>query len=140
MHFAVIIPGIPAPQGSKRHVGNGILVESSKRLKPWRADAIAAIQAEQHARSCPQFIGPIRIAAVFAFPRPRGHYRANGTLRPSAPSLHAVRPDLDKLLRALLDAATQSGIIRDDSQVYHIAAGKTYAEAGRTSLIIEDDE
>lgn len=139
MHLSVTIPGIPAPQGSKRHVGNGILVEASKRLKPWRADAIAAIQAEQHACSCPQFAGPVRIAAVFAFPRPRGHYRANGTLKPSAPSLHAVRPDLDKLIRALLDAATQSGIIRDDSQVYRIAANKTYAEAGWTSLIIDDE-
>ena len=27
-----------APQGSKRHLGNGVLVESSKRVKPFRSD------------------------------------------------------------------------------------------------------
>ena len=27
-----------APQGSKRHLGNGVLVESSKRVKPFRTD------------------------------------------------------------------------------------------------------
>ena len=32
--FAVL--GLPAPQGSKRHVGEGRMVESSKRVKPWR--------------------------------------------------------------------------------------------------------
>ena len=31
----------PAPQGSKRHVGGGRLIEASKRVKPWR-QAVAA--------------------------------------------------------------------------------------------------
>ena len=34
------INGLPAPQGSKRHVGGGIMVESSKRAKPWRQDVM----------------------------------------------------------------------------------------------------
>lgn len=33
--------GVPAAQGSKRHVGNGRMVESSKALHPWR-DSVAA--------------------------------------------------------------------------------------------------
>lgn len=27
--------GLPAPQGSKKHVGHGVMVESSKKVKPW---------------------------------------------------------------------------------------------------------
>ena len=38
--FAVF--GLPAPQGSKRHVGEGRMVESSKRVKPWRRQVAAA--------------------------------------------------------------------------------------------------
>jgi len=38
VEFTVL--GVPAPQGSKRHVGRGVLVESSKALGPWR-DAVA---------------------------------------------------------------------------------------------------
>ena len=36
--FSVIVYGTAAPQGSKRHVGNGVMLESSKRLRPWRQD------------------------------------------------------------------------------------------------------
>ena len=36
----IFIPvlGLPAAQGSKKHVGRGILVESSKKVAPWRQD------------------------------------------------------------------------------------------------------
>lgn len=137
MHLSVTIPGIPAPQGSKRHVGNGILVESSKRLKPWRADAIAAIQEQQAKHNQPQYTGPVHIIVIFRFPRPKSHFNKSG-LKPSAPFPHITRPDLDKLLRALLDAMTQSGIIRDDSQVYNLEALKVYAERGETDLCIRE--
>jgi hypothetical protein len=33
-----VVYGLPAPQGSKRSLGNGILVESSKAVRPWRQD------------------------------------------------------------------------------------------------------
>jgi len=32
------VKGIPGAQGSKRHVGRGIMVESSKKVAPWRSD------------------------------------------------------------------------------------------------------
>ena len=34
--------GIVAGQGSKRHVGNGVMIEQSKRVKPWRDDKLVA--------------------------------------------------------------------------------------------------
>ena len=40
MKYVITVEGIEAaPQGSKRHVGRGIMIESSKRVKPWR-DAV----------------------------------------------------------------------------------------------------
>ena len=42
----IIVRGDPAPQGSKKFVGmaggRGLMVESSKRVKPWRQDVVAA--------------------------------------------------------------------------------------------------
>src|SRR5690606_16868121 len=32
----LFVPGRPAPQGSKRHVGNGVMLESSKAVAAWR--------------------------------------------------------------------------------------------------------
>jgi len=66
------------------------------------------------------------VTIVFKMPRPKGHYGARG-LRPSAPRLPAVKPDLDKLVRAVLDGITEGGAIHDDAQVCAIAASKTYA-------------
>ena len=37
MEYIISVKGMEsAPQGSKKHVGNGIMVETSKRLKSWR--------------------------------------------------------------------------------------------------------
>jgi hypothetical protein len=47
---------LPAPQGSKRHVGNGRMIESSTKVKPWRQAVIAA------AKDCGvTFIGPVEV-------------------------------------------------------------------------------
>lgn len=102
-------PGNPAPQGSKRHVGRGILVESSKAVGSWRERvALATHNAMQEAKLTP-FDGPVRVRIAFVLPRPK-----------SAPKTRDIpatkRPDGDKLLRAVLDA--MSGIAyRDDSQI-----------------------
>ena len=36
------VSGTPAPQGSKRHVGGGRMIESSKKVEPWR-EAVARV-------------------------------------------------------------------------------------------------
>jgi len=93
--------GIPAPQGSKRHVGNGRMVESSKALKPWREQIIA--DAKQLQINDP-LDTPVGVTLVFCFPRPKHHYSKNGTLKATAPKHKITRPDLDKLTRGVLDS------------------------------------
>lgn len=117
--------GTPAPQGSKRHVGHGVMVESSKKVRPWRAAVTA--EAAQHE----PVHGPVYIKVEFYLPRPRGHYRTGRNahlLRASAPPHHAVKPDLDKLVRSTLDALTDAGLIDDDARVYSLTARKRYAD------------
>ena len=51
--LTITVHGTPAPQGSKRHVGNGVMVESSKKVKPWRQDVKhAALEVIQPAGIC----------------------------------------------------------------------------------------
>lgn len=121
------VEGIPAPQGSKRHLGNGVLVESSKRVKPWRTDVRqAAIEARGKREP---ITGGVSISLCFIFPRPKGHFgtgRNVATLKPGAPTLHTVKPDLDKLERAIGDACT--GVLwSDDSQIVASTKIKRYA-------------
>lgn len=115
--------GDPAPQGSKRHVGNGVLVESSARVKPWRAAVVAA------AADCrDSWAVPVVLTAFFQVPRPKSHFRGGG-LRASAPAWPVSRRvgDLDKLIRATLDGLVDAGVLADDSLVVDIRSIKSYS-------------
>jgi crossover junction endodeoxyribonuclease RusA len=115
--------GIPAPQGSKRHVGMGRMIESCKALKPWREQIVADAQA----LGLPQTIeNAVSVSLVFCFPRPKSHFTSKGVLRSTAPSHKTTKPDVDKLCRAVLDALTIAGIIKDDSLVTTLSGQKRY--------------
>jgi hypothetical protein len=43
MELPFTVYGVPRPQGSKRHVGNGRMVESSPRVAEWRT--LVALEA-----------------------------------------------------------------------------------------------
>lgn len=120
----VFVPGKPAAQGSKRHVGNGILVEQSKAVAPWRTSvAWHASQAMHAAQDMPApLTGALVVELEFVMPRP--------TSAPKRSTPHAVkRPDIDKMQRAIFDALT--GICwLDDSQVIGVSASKRLGEPG----------
>jgi crossover junction endodeoxyribonuclease RusA len=123
--ITISVHGTPAPQGSKRHVGNGVMVESSAKVKPWRS----AVRDAAEKTDTPMMLGPLAIDVTFLIQRPRGHYgtgRNTARLRESAPAHPAVKPDIDKLLRSTLDALTESGIYRDDAQIVIVGAAKQY--------------
>jgi len=110
-----------APQGSKRHLGQGVMVESCRNVKPWRLlVAQAAVSA-----GVPLLRGPVRLSLVFLFPRPAGHFRRDGTLKPSAPTHHAVKPDGSKLQRSTEDALSKL-VIEDDARIVGTVWEKRY--------------
>jgi Holliday junction resolvase RusA-like endonuclease len=74
----------------------------------------------------PLMSGAIRMTLTFALNRPHGHWSVKGELKASAPRSPSGRPDLDKLIRAALDALT--GVVyRDDAQIVMLYARKVYA-------------
>lgn len=117
--------GTPAPQGSKRHVGRGILVESSKAVQPWREAIVSeALRSNLHGVLLP---GALVVRITFYLTRPKGHSGAHG-IKPSAPRFPDRKPDLDKLVRSTLDGLAQASIYGDDAQVTTIHAAKRYAD------------
>jgi crossover junction endodeoxyribonuclease RusA len=103
---SVFVPGVPAPQGSKRHVGRGILVESSRTVGPWRERVALTVAAE---RPGSPSRAPVSLLLRFTFARPKSHLRRDGSVRDAAPAFPS-RPDVDKLARASVTAKdTSSG-------------------------------
>lgn len=113
--FQFYAHGLPAPQGSKRHVGGGRMVESSKNVRPWREAVKFAVLEANKARL--KFHAPVRVEIEFYFARPKSRKKDVH---------HCTAPDLDKLCRSTLDALTDSGIIVDDSLVADLRASKFY--------------
>jgi crossover junction endodeoxyribonuclease RusA len=128
--FSLIVYGTAAPQGSKRHIGKGVMLESSKRLRPWRQDVrFAALEMRPPDWDMTK---PMGLVLEFRFLRPKSHYGTkNGItyLKANAPAepVSARLGDIDKLSRAVLDALT--GVVyQDDRQVIELEANKCYLD------------
>ncbi|MFD9903858.1 RusA family crossover junction endodeoxyribonuclease [Streptomyces sp. NPDC059063] len=111
---------MPGPQGSKRHVGGGRMIESSALVTPWReCVAWSAIEARRKGRR-PTITGPVALAVTFSLARPKRHFgsgRNADAVLPSAPARPDVKPDVSKLIRSTEDALTTALVYRDDAQV-----------------------
>jgi crossover junction endodeoxyribonuclease RusA len=128
----VKVHGIPAPQGSKRHVGKGVMIESSKAVAPWRERVAHETQDVIEAGQQPYDHEPVLVRIMFYLPRPQNHYGSRKGVRyvkDSAPSRPVTmkKNDIDKLARAVLDGITEGGALRDDGQVASLDVDKYYA-------------
>jgi Holliday junction resolvase RusA-like endonuclease len=71
---------------------------------------------------------PVRVELDFFLPRPKAHYKRDGSLKPNSPVWHQNKPDIDNLIKSVTDAITDTQRIwLDDSQICEITATKTYA-------------
>jgi len=124
----------PRPQGSKKYVGQRttaagnkipLIIEASPGLPVWRKAVSDAVkQAMIDSGDSSKFEGAVKLEAVFYLTRKPSVKREYPT----------VPPDLDKVLRSLMDGITAKGegVWGDDSQVVRLEVSKKYAtgEAG----------
>lgn len=130
--LVIVVHGVPGPQGSKRHVGNGVMLESSKKVKPWRQDVKAAALAAIDAR--PGWVpldGPLGASVTFTVrERPASKPTWWPADLPWSKALMwrpASTPDLSKLLRSTEDALTGVAWKDDARVVEYTRLGKYYA-------------
>lgn len=121
--------GKPEPQGSTRAFvvkGRPIITSDNKKLKPWRQQVALTAQAVMDGNVYLQDAAPIGVSVAFYFDRPKSVKAAAKT----------TKPDIDKLLRGILDALT--GIVfADDSQVIRCAATKQFDSPARAEISVE---
>ena len=114
--LSFFVPGKAAAQGSKRHVGRGVMVEMSKDLPAWRTAVANAARTAHQGR--PTIDGPVAVAMTVYVQRPK---TTRFKTYPAGPK------DLDKQQRAVGDALTASGVIKDDARIVHWDAWKRWA-------------
>lgn len=102
--------GEPVPQGSLSFFKGRAVHTNHKYLHPWRNKIAEELRPRLLVSD-----GPVEVDLRFTIRRPRTVTRSDPT----------VRPDLDKLVRAVLDALTGVAY-EDDSQVIRLSASKRY--------------
>lgn len=112
--------GVPIPKGSMRAFvvkGRPVITSDNPRdLGTWLQEIAAGARAAG-AVPCE---GPVEVMLTFRLPRPRS--------RPKRAQWPDKRPDIDKLIRAVMDSLT--GLVwHDDGQVVAIRAVKVYVHA-----------
>lgn len=121
--------GIPAPQGSKKSIGNGRFIEASKKLPAWRKRIKEAAQVAINDRSWVTLTGAAELSVVFFLPRPKS-VTAGKRLLPTTP------PDIDKLIRAVADSCSDALVWEDDSLVCKVSAYKLYDDTREAGALI----
>jgi Holliday junction resolvase RusA-like endonuclease len=111
------VTGDPASQGSHAIMHGRIVQVNSSKHKAWRKaivqEAIATLSDDWQ-----PIDEPCELIVNFYLPKPKTVDR----------QLPSVSPDLDKLIRAVGDSLTDSGVVIDDSRIVRISARKLYAE------------
>lgn len=129
------IPGVPKALKRHRMTKKGWSYDPSKKDKQ---DFIAKIPVES--RKIP-LKGEIVLFMVFTMPRPKKHYRTgkySHVLKSNAPENHVIRPDIDNLLKFVMDCLVDAGVIKDDCQVCAVQMEKLYGEEPNTTIMLKE--
>lgn len=121
------VAGQPVPQGSKTIAKGGgktwLRDANAGMLRPWRH--VVATAADLGVT----FDAPVTVTLGFVLPRPK---------RPRW-LVPAVKPDIDKLTRAVLDGLVDGGLLYDDSRVVDLAIKKRYPSPGHPVVGVHID-
>ena len=130
------IPGNPIPLKRHRVSRNGGMYDPSSKDKKQVWLQIAKWKPKR------PLAGDIMIKLVFTMERPKNQYRTGKykhLLKDNVSEYHSYKPDLDNLVKLLLDTISGKGkMICDDSQICMLQAEKVWGFAGKTEVVIEE--
>jgi Holliday junction resolvase RusA-like endonuclease len=140
------VEGDPIPQGSVKafKAKSGVVIttnDSSGRLGRWRGDIRSVARPLRPGGECLE--GSIAVAVDFLFTRPKSHFlpvtrsRPEPVLRHDVPIWHTQKPDVDRLLRAVLDSLT-AVLYQDDSQVVICHVTKRWGRSAGAVITVSE--
>jgi len=130
IHFIVL--GEPKPQKRHRSTRVGPYLRNYDPSADEKEDFLW--MAHQHAPATPLTCG-IQVVLELYFPRPKSHFNSKGLLKENAPVYKTSKPDIDNLIKFVLDALNHI-YYKDDGQVYATIVHKYYTLNPRTEVFI----
>jgi Holliday junction resolvase RusA-like endonuclease len=126
--YSLFVHGIPKAQPRPRMTVSGH-VYNPDSADVWKE----IVRTTFNAFHKPPITHPIRLQVNFFLPRPK-------SIKGEIAVPHTKKPDVDNLLKAVMDSMTAAGVWKDDALVYATEAGKWYA-SGKigAQIIVESD-
>ncbi len=95
-------------------------IPADNKVHGWKNAVIASL--DKSGMSDRRIDVPVQLSLEFQLPMPKNMKNETGHTIP-----HVKKPDIDNLVKAVMDAMTSTGVWRDDSLVWDIRATKIYA-------------
>lgn len=123
----VWIPGAPKGQPRPRAFARGgkARVYDPGTAEGWKGQIALALQDALDTNDRFDPTAPLAVSMRFSMPRPSAMRRKRPHPEDGAVP-HVKKPDIDNLIKAVLDACTQLQIWHDDSQVCRLIVSKMY--------------
>lgn len=131
----LIIRGVPKAQKRAKFTNRGGFIRGYDPSVKDKSDIIAQIKMNAPERPYEE---PLNIIMYFEMPRPNSHYgtgKKAGVLKASAPEFCDKKPDIDNLMKIVLDSMNRL-YFRDDSIIVAVNAIKYYGESPKTEIVI----
>ena len=120
----IIISDFPPTAQQRPRVNRFVTYDPSKK------DKVEFLKSVMTQLPKAPLTSPLLLRIDFYFKRPKSHFTSKGELTRFAPIRHTKKPDIDNLIKFILDALNGQLYV-DDSQVISLSARKLYAkEAG----------
>ena len=126
----IYVKGLPKGQPRPRAFARGgrAAVYDPGTAEGWKGQIALAFREFENRK----VHAPMSLLLTFHMPRPAGHLKKNGEVKPAhASSLFTGKPDADNLAKAVMDSLTTLGVWTDDALVVTLIVRKRYATTPR---------
>jgi Holliday junction resolvase RusA-like endonuclease len=117
-----------------RSVGVSVTDQGGKELDAWEELTFVRAMSARNRAGCRPIARPgsCEVTLIFILPRPDSHWTKSGRLTADgrAREMPSVKPDLDKLGRAVIDGLTRV-LVEDDAQIVVAPLAEVYADRGK---------
>ena len=141
LEVSFFVAGSPVSKGSwsafSSHTTGRMIFPKSAALRSWESSVANSVRiAASRSRIVADLLrrSSIHVELEFRISRSKSHYgtgKNSSLLKPSSPNAHTQKPDIDKLVRAVLDGIVKGDLIGDDSQVVSLIAKKRWCKDSR---------
>ena len=134
----IIIPGKPIAKKRPRFARRGKCVTTYSEQETEESKIMAQILA-QLGKDWKPIETPVLLDMEFCFPFLKSHYgsgKNSDKIKASAPIYHTQKPDVDNLVKFVMDCMNEI-VFRDDAQVVTIAASKKWDRDARSIIRIK---